>query len=184
MSADSGRYRAAGRDPAADDGLIFAFYPPRLQVFYQRRMGAGRPGDNQEPRGVLVEAMYDPGAGQRAESRVMVQQGIDQGMFGVAGARMHDQPGRFIDQNQAVILMDNGERYGLRPIAAVLRDNGVYFDAIRAFDPVFLFQILIIDAHITGRDPGLQPRPGMARKQRGQGLIQPSAGQRLGHGGL
>ena len=77
-------------------------------------MGAVGLGDDHDAGRVLVEAVDDAGPLDAADARqavaAMVDQRVDQRAGPVAGARMDDQPGRLVDDDQVVVLVENVER--------------------------------------------------------------------------
>ena len=56
---------------------------------------------------VLVEAMHDAGSGQSGEARRVMQERVLQRAVAVAAARMHDQTGRLVHNEQDVVLEDD-----------------------------------------------------------------------------
>ena len=73
---------------------------------------ASVPGDHQQAARVAIEAMDDPGsldAGDPAAGRPVAvgQERVDERAAGVAGRRMDDQPGRLVDDQQVVVLVDD-----------------------------------------------------------------------------
>ena len=74
-------------------------------------------GDDQQPARVLVEAMHDAGPRHAADAgeagAAMGDQRVDQRAGGVAGARMHHEAGRLVDDDERVVLIDDVERNGL-----------------------------------------------------------------------
>src|SRR5262245_59335297 len=62
---------------------------------------------------LLVETMNNAGtmfSADPGESGAMMKQGVDQSMRLVPGARMHDQPRRFVEHEQVVVFEENLER--------------------------------------------------------------------------
>ena len=55
--------------------------------------------------------MDNPGPGQGGVVWIMVQQGVQYGAGVIAGRRVDDQIGRFVNDNDVVVLVDNGQRY-------------------------------------------------------------------------
>ena len=73
------------------------------------------PGDHQQAARVAVEAVDDPrplDAGDPTPGRAVAvgQQRVDQRAAGMARRRMDDQPGRLVDDQQVVVLVDDAER--------------------------------------------------------------------------
>ena len=71
-------------------------------------------GGDQQPDGVLVEAVDDAGPRLAADAvssvAAMGDQGIDQRAVRIAGGGMHDQTGRLLDDDQVLVLIDHVER--------------------------------------------------------------------------
>ncbi len=71
-------------------------------------------GHDQKPARVLVETVDDAGprdAADAGEARAaMGDERIDEGLVGVAGARMDDEAGRLVDDDERVVLIDDVER--------------------------------------------------------------------------
>ena len=66
---------------------------------------AKRARHDQQAARVLVEAVHDAGARQRGEPGVECEQRVLQGPIRIAGARMHDQPGRLVDHEQVLVVV-------------------------------------------------------------------------------
>ena len=70
-------------------------------------------GNDQAAARVFVETMHNSGtlfpadSGQRL---AMMKQRVDQRVLAVAGSRMDDQAGRFVNHNQIIVFMENFER--------------------------------------------------------------------------
>ena len=60
--------------------------------------------DHQQPARVLVQAMDDAGARHAGERRRMREQRVHQRAVRLAGARMHDQADRLVDDDQRRVL--------------------------------------------------------------------------------
>ena len=62
---------------------------------------------------LLVETMNNAGtlfSANLGEAKAMMKQGVNQSMRLVSGARMYDQPRRFVERQQVVIFEENLER--------------------------------------------------------------------------
>jgi hypothetical protein len=73
------------------------------------------PGDHQQPARIAVEAVDDPRSldtGDPAPGRSVAvgQEGVDQGVAGMARRRVDDQPGRLVEDEQVVVLVDDRQR--------------------------------------------------------------------------
>ena len=84
--------------------------------------------DDETTARLLVETMNNAGtlfSADPGEAGAMMKQGVDQSMRLVSGARMHDQPRRFVEHEQVVVFEENLERnlLGLR-VNFTKRRNG------------------------------------------------------------
>ncbi len=70
----------------------------RHQLSAQRGLRLRGARHHQKAAGVLVETMDETCARQLGQRRIQSQQGVLQGMPRIPGARMHHQPGRFVDR--------------------------------------------------------------------------------------
>ena len=69
-------------------------------------------GDDEDAGGVLVEAVHDAGAEFAADAleiAAMVEQGVDEGVGGVAGGGMDDEAGGLVEDDQVGIFVEDGE---------------------------------------------------------------------------
>ena len=80
-------------------------------------MGGVGLGDNEEPGRVLVQPVDDAGTPDPADPRkaraAMADQRVDQRALGMAGRRMDDETGRFVDHDQVLVLEHDRERHVL-----------------------------------------------------------------------
>src|SRR6185437_2812070 len=102
---------------AVDDGRITTVDVARGQHRDQRGLRGQRARHHQQARSVLVEAMHDAGARKLRQVRVAVQQRVQEGAVTIAGARVHHQARRFVDDPQVGILEHDVELDRLRPVA-------------------------------------------------------------------
>ena len=114
--------RAGGpRRGSPNEGPIFADerqgFPVIGEKLGQSLVRRIRLRDDQNPRSVLVETVHDAGpphAADPGEARAaMGDQRIDERPCFMAGGRMHHEPGRFVDDEQMLVLEDDLERNGL-----------------------------------------------------------------------
>jgi hypothetical protein len=74
-------------------------------------------GDNDASAGLLIKTMNDAGAmftGTTGEGSDMVKESVDEGSLLVARADMDDHPGRFVDNEEICVLVEDLERDLLR----------------------------------------------------------------------
>ena len=128
MPADRRVDGAAARDVARGQREIFAGHGSRLQRPHERGVRGQGLGDDQEAARVLVEPVDDAGARHLLQLRRMMEERVQQRARPVAGARMHDEPRRLVDDEQSLVLGDDGkrDRFGQRcrfPAAAIRRER-------------------------------------------------------------
>ncbi len=168
---------------AAHDRLVNFFNLPSGELCRKREVGLVVFGDDEAAAGVLVEPVHDAGPGHAADAAerplAMVEQGVDERMFLVAGGGMHDQPGGFVQNQQGFVLEQDVERNflrlrlggpGFRPVNLNLFPGA---RAVRGFDPP------AVDADMALFN---QPLQGPARgggKLSTQESVEPSGRQRL-----
>ena len=110
-----------GRRLAAHEREVLLLDAAVAELAHQaglRRIGLG---DDDQAARLLVEPMDDPGsadAGDRAEGLAAIarttQEGVHEGARSVPGRRMHDEPGRLVDDQHVVVLVGDDERDRLR----------------------------------------------------------------------
>ena len=87
------------------------------ELLGQRPVGTRGAGHHHEPRGALVQTVHDPGPvgvaaprlGQADEIGKARQQAVHQRPAVVAGAVVHDEPGRLVHHDQLGVLVHHGE---------------------------------------------------------------------------
>jgi hypothetical protein len=74
-------------------------------------------GYDEAAAGIFVEAVNDAGAGDAADAAqfaaAVVEQGVDEGAVLVAGRRVDDEAGRFVEDEQAAVLVEDLKGDGL-----------------------------------------------------------------------
>ncbi len=157
---------------AQANGLILAGNLPARQHIAELLLDFGIAGNQQQTAGTLVQPVDDPRPWQRFKSRVKIQQGIDQGAVRVAGARVHDQPDRFVDHQEIIALIHYLQRDELWPI------NGPWLQGLANQHLLATRQLLsrasrlAIQQYIAALNPLLDAAPRKLRKQSGQDLVQ------------
>jgi len=124
MAAQGLLNATAGDNPPPDQRLIRALDPPALHGRNQKAMGIERAGDQQTATGVLVQAMDQTRPGQTFQAPIKMQQCVDQRALGMAGAGVHDQTRRLVDNQQLLLLDQNLQVNGLRTRVAWVRLQG------------------------------------------------------------
>jgi hypothetical protein len=67
-------------------------------------------GDDEQARSVAVEPVHDAGTKLVAAGDAPLQEAVHQGAVLVARCRVHDYAGRLVDDQEPVVLVDDGER--------------------------------------------------------------------------
>ena len=118
-------------------------------------MGSRRFGDNHDPGCVFIQPLHDAGPWHQCQTGIVKQQGILQGMAGIAGARMDDQPWGFIDYQDYFIFIKDIQRDGFSQALFAGREYRYDFYACPGPYRVFLAQDPVIDFDLAGVDPRL-----------------------------
>ena len=99
----------------------------------------------------------------------MSDQRVDQRARAVAGARMHNQAGRLVDDDDVGVLVKDVERDRLRPRLRFLRFRQGDRDCRPGRDAcVRVVDDLAADCDLPGLDQGLQPAAGKAAGMAGE----------------
>ncbi|MNT49083.1 hypothetical protein D3C72_1859110 [compost metagenome] len=123
VAADRRVDGALVRRLAPDQREVGALDGPGGQLAHEVGLRGKRTGDDHQARGFLVQPMHDTGARQLARGRVAVQQAVEHRTAPVTGGRMHDQPGRLVDDEQRGVLEHHVQRHVLRREGEGLRRN-------------------------------------------------------------
>lgn len=108
------------RDQAAHEGQINFLNGAGGELRRERGMCRVVFGDDEATAGFLVKPMDNAGSRHAADAAefasAMMQQRIDQGVIFVACRRMHDESGRFVQDKQRRVFVENieGDVLGLR----------------------------------------------------------------------
>lgn len=90
-------------------------------------------GHDQTSARILVEPMHNAGpflASDPGKRRAMMKQGVDQSVLAMTRARMDDQAGRFVQDDEIIVFEENMQWDRLRPVQARLGRRLAHFDAI------------------------------------------------------
>ena len=82
----------------------------RLQLAHQRGLGSEGFCHNQQATGVFVQPVHDARARNFGQLRRVMQQRIEHRACPVTATGMHHQPGRFVDDQHAVVFKRNIQR--------------------------------------------------------------------------
>ena len=77
------------RRHAFNESKVVTPHAPIRKLCRQRALRAFRPGDHQEPRGIFVEAMHQPGPGDLAQLWIVIEQRVAEGSVPVPSARVN-----------------------------------------------------------------------------------------------
>jgi hypothetical protein len=122
--------------------------------------------------------MDDAGARQRSQRRRVMQQSVQQGPIRISAARVHDQPGRLVDDQNMLVLVHGRQRDRLwRERAHLGVRCDVHLDPLAA--PYFVLGrgTDTVDQHERALHPVLQTAARVVRKQPRQSLIEPKSAQ-------
>src|ERR1700722_1262376 len=119
-------------------------------------------GDDQKPRRILVEAVHDSGPPDPADSRqagsAMSDQRVDQRASRVARSRMDDEPGRLVDHDQMLVLVNHRELDVLADKGRFLRRRRLEGYARPRREPRRgIARDAVADSHFSRLDQRLEP---------------------------
>ncbi len=155
MAPDGCIDAAAASDVAARECKVFAVYASRLQLAHEGGLSGVGLGDDEQTARVLVETMHDAGTGDAGERGGVVQQRVGERSIPVAAARMHDQSGRLVDDEQRGILVHDRKRNGLRHERGRPRiGQRCNHEAFAAIQPPLGVHYCAGERHAAGIDPG------------------------------
>jgi hypothetical protein len=146
---------------------------PGLEIAHQLGLGLQGLGHHHEAGSILVQAVHDAGAGNGCRAGDVMQQGVEQGAFPIAGAWMGHQAGGLVDDQDGIVLVNDIQ-------ADVLRaERGLFRQGLRRHLHGFAAPDLLLSAggragkpHMAGLDPALQAAAGILRQEFRQALIQ------------
>jgi len=136
-------------------------------------------GGNETATRVFVEAVHNSGTFPAADTgkvRAMMQKRIHQSVLGIAGARMNNQSGGFIDHDQIRVFVNDLERYRLRFGRDFLRWWFGYPDLITGPDQIAGPGWFAIHRRCTGANKLLNSGPGELRQPIRYEPVEPASG--------
>jgi hypothetical protein len=174
----------ARSDPTVDDRQVPPPDRPGLELGHQRVVSGRCLGHDQEPRGVLVEPVHDTGTAGPAHAggeRSVGEHAGGQRAPGMAGPGVDDHPGGLVEDEDVVVLVDDGERdrLGLELGGRRRRDLDVH--ALATAQAVRGPAGRAVHPHAPGGDQRLQAGAGELGHGLGQPAIQAGAGGGGGH---
>jgi hypothetical protein len=175
----------AGVRAALDEREVLAQDPPRLELGLERGVDVLRARDDQQPGGVAVEPVHDPGAprGPAGDAAALQRLGERAGL--VAARRVHDDAGRLVDDEQVLVLPGHGVRRLWR-LHRGRRDRLGDLDQLAPAQRVALRPLLPVDAHTAVVDQPLRgrPRAGVLGQEDVEPLARSCGGHLNPHGGV
>src|SRR5205823_8327986 len=106
--------------PASHERQVTTVEPPLANEHLKPLVSLLRAGDHEQPRGVAVETVDDPGALRHVPARdPALEQGVHESAVSVARRRMYDDSGRLVHDQEVLVLVRDSEIPLLRLQAAV-----------------------------------------------------------------
>lgn len=121
-------------------------------------------GNNKKPARILVDPVDDARAFDTADARqavaAMVDQRIDERSRPVTRAWMHNETRRFVDDNEVIVFVNNGQRDVLALWLGIFRFGNSKGKPITRVDPVFRLNYFApAYGDVAGLDKGLNSIP-------------------------
>ena len=176
IAADRRVDAASGQHLAPDEREVFLLDLAVGELARQLLVRRVVLGDDHQPRRAAVEPMHDARALLAADAAQIVdvmQQRVDQRAARVAGRRMHDHPGRLVDDDEVRVLVEDRQRQrlGLRRRVDRLRD--VDRDLLPGLDRlVRLRRARPATQHVAVLDQPLNLRARLSRQDRHEKAIE------------
>ena len=136
-------------------------------------------GHDQAAARFLVQTMHDPGpffSADPGKVLAMGQEGVDQGMLLMSGAGMHDQTGRFVQDQQIVVLEQDfeGDRFRLR---FDLLELGLgQFHGVAGTDRIAGPGNFAVEFNELFSNQGLEAGPGKGGERQGEKAVEARTG--------
>ena len=148
---------------------------PPLQLAGQLAMRLVISRHDHQARGIAVQPVHDAGplrAADRRPARAATQQSVDQRAGGMTRPRVHDEAGRFVDDDQVVVLVEDREihRFGLKP--GWNRGRQLPVEAIAGSQPATGPRRPIVEADVPLRDQALDLASTLSGEQAGEVLVE------------
>ncbi|MCW0424878.1 hypothetical protein NB713_002821 [Xanthomonas sacchari] len=180
MAVDRRVGGAAGDQGPDHHRQILPVHVARGQLRHQRGVRLQGPRHHHGAAGVLVQAVHDAGARQRRQPRIAVQQGIDQGAAGIAGARVHHQPGRLVQHDDLVVLVQHLQRDVLGQGVGLGVQHRVQAGDLAAAQRIARPRRGAVEQGVAGFDPFGQARTRVFGEQFGQHRVEAATGGVIG----
>jgi hypothetical protein len=148
-------------------------HAPPLHLAGEGRVGAGRLGYDEQPRGVLIKAVYDARPVLVLASlyiRGVLEQCVHECAGGMAGSRMDDYTRLLVHHEHVVIFIDDLERWSIRRgEARWLRDAALLgradLDAHAGLQQEACLGGVSIDPHLPRADRRARSCPRISRHE-------------------
>src|SRR5689334_21362236 len=162
---------------------VDALHAVFLQLPDQAGLGFRGFCNHQHTAGFLVQTVNNPRARHSAQARSVMQQCVQHGPSPVPAARMHDESGRFVDNNEGFILVNDVKGNCFWQVSGFGgKRNRINVNLLASPDSMFRGCFPVFERYLLAQDPCLQSAPGVVRKQFCQGLVEPQAGAIIGNG--
>ena len=115
-------------------------------------MGRVRFGHNDDPRGIFIKTVDQTGpcpAADSGEIMTMGEEGMDQGSGVMTGRGVHHQTGRFVQDNDRRILIQDIQRDGFRDEFKGFRGGNTTDQVVAGADLVVRFDPLSVDMYFA-----------------------------------
>ena len=179
MTADGFIDGATASHDAVAERKVLAADLARRERAYQRGMGDWRARHEQQPGGVLVEAMHNAGARHGGEGRLEFEQRVLQRTSRDSGAWMHHESGRLVDHQQRGITVQDAKRQrgGAGLHAGDCGELRLDTQPLARPHGVAALRNGTVELHPTSVDPALQASPRVLRQQPCKHCVEPGSRQ-------
>src|SRR5690606_16596643 len=120
----------------------------------------------------------------RGQRRIAMQQGVDQGAIGIAGARVHHQARRLVEHQHVVVLVQDPQRDVLRHDGRLHLQARGQAHLLAAAHRLARAYLAAVEQRVPVADPGRQARARELGEQFGQHRVEPAPGGGFGYAGL
>jgi hypothetical protein len=136
-------------------------------------------GNDKRSTGFFVEPVDDAGAflsADRGQIFAMSQEGIDERVLLMTRPGMHDEPGRFVKNEEIVVFEKNLERDRLGLRIALFDFGFTYFDYVADADRIARSRRFAVHANKSGADQCLKSSAGKNWQRQSEGTVEPLSG--------
>lgn len=160
---------------AGDKSEIDFSHRARGELFRKIAMGRVVLGYDERAAGFLVEPMHDPRPFLSADPGqifAMGEERVDERVLLMAGAWVHYESGRFVKDEEIIVLEENVERYRLGLRVAPLNFGLAHFDDVIGPDSIPRPCRLPVQSYESIADQCLQSGAGKSRECKGQRAVE------------